>query len=724
MLIRGVWVLALLPTISLAMSELQDEALGNVLAQDGLAVEMTMPAGGLGISQVEWSTDLAPSPYEQRLLLSNLNASTPDPVTFSLDAGGNGTDGALHARLDWSNLRVRSGGITLGGWPGNSAGQMFIDTTGSLEIANRGIFDATFTGAYINLSTVGDIMYRHGGTGSPELSLRNFNFGFRTTNGAGGIGYGTAGIDAQGLFLTAPRMDFDLNFDLFYAVSPASDFDKVNRSPLVLFGWEGGIRNATLRLGSGGIGYGAGAVNYGHSWGSVDSFNYNGAINPAARSEGLNVLAQWDFDTNYAWILGESAGNRNQVRFFNWQRMGGNTPSVNAYTTGGAASYDLRFPIIVDMANAGQGPGNICFGGSLPTSGALTSTGCSAIGGALSVLAPDAAAMAVVMRDARLHAYNTQVAVVDAPSPDEIFNWGLVYTFGKLDANVYLYPGGYGGAATGLKADVNLAIQSPGYWRAARSNFNLFPAVANDPGADLFAADRWATNTHFLIADTNTAKSPTCVAANNCNQFGIGILNADLLWRANDMYVRFMGPSSIRPGIWLHAENGAVYRFRGLFGGGDLRDLSSPVRIALLDVNLETSQFMFAAIPPASGENYLGFSGVLDFNGNAYIGLAEPSQPTAEFRLDNITGRLVWDNGRVDLRSAAENADGKPSLSIRNDLLIGSTVASIPDIAGTGAPFLTTIKFGAGLPNNGDGSFGRVAIPSGMWFSDISLKKQ
>ncbi|MFN3397549.1 MAG: hypothetical protein ACK4ZS_03330 [Sulfurimicrobium sp.] len=704
---------------------LDDDALGSVAAQDGLQVQIDLPASGIGINEWRWTADAAPSPYAQSLRLSGLNASGSQPVNLAFDVGTSAGVPRLAMHADWNNLRLRSGGITVGGYPGNSAGQMFIDTTGSLDLVNNGIFNSAYSSAYINLTSVGDVMYRQGGTGSPELSLRNFNFGFRTTNGSGGVGYGTLGVNAtDGIYVLAPHMDFDLNFDLYYAVSPVGDFDKVNRAPLVLFGWEGGIRNARLQLGGGGIGYGNGAVNYGHVWGSLDSFNYNGAINPALRTQGLNILAQWDFDTNYAWILGESAGNRNQVRFFNWQRMGGNTPSPTAYTTGGAAPYDLRFPILVDMINASQGPGNICFGGSLPTSGSLTAAGCSAVGGALSTLAPDSAAMAVIMRDARVHAYNTQVAVVDAPNPDEVFNWSLVYTFGKLDANVYLYPVGYGGASTGLKADVNLAIQSPGYWRAARSNFNQFPAVANDPGADLSSKDRWATNTHFLIADTNTAKSPTCVAANNCGQFGIGVLNADLLWRANDLYVRFMGPSSIRPGIWLHAENGALYRFRGLFGGGDLRNLSNPVRIALLDVNLETSQFMFAAIPPVPGENYFGFSGVLDFNGNAYMSLAEPSQPTAEFRLDNISGRLVWDNGRVDLRSAAENPDGKPSLSIRNDLLIGTTAATIPDIAGTGTAFLTTVKFGAGLPNNGDGSFGRVAIPSGMWFSDVSLKKQ
>ncbi|MDP2227677.1 MAG: hypothetical protein Q8J78_09405, partial [Moraxellaceae bacterium] len=440
--------------------QLDDDALGAVAAQDGLQVELTLPGAGISLAQAQWSTDLA-LPYEQRLNLDNLNITSASPVTLTGDLGGNGTDGLASLKLEWNNVRLTSGGIGLAGHPANTAGQMFIDTTGSLEVINRAAFDSSFASAYLNLTSVGDVMYRQGGTGSPELSLRNFNFGFRTTNGAGGRGYGTLGIDSNnGLYLNAPFMDFDLNFDLYYAVSPVGDFDKVNRSPLVLFGWEGGIRNATLRLGSGGIGYGTGAVNYGHSWGALDSFNYNGAINPAARTEGLNILAQWDFDTNYAWILGESAGNRNQVRFFNWQRMGGNTPNVNAYTTGGAGAHDLSIPIIIDLINASQGPGNICFGGSLPTSGALSSVGCAAVGGALSILAPDSAAMAVAIRDARLHAYNTQVAVVDSPNPDEIFNWGLVYTFGKLDANVYLYPQGFGGSSTGLKADVNLAIQS------------------------------------------------------------------------------------------------------------------------------------------------------------------------------------------------------------------------------------------------------------------------
>lgn len=709
---------------------LDDQQLADVQGQAGLEIDIggvgpTATQVSLGMDQGVPSCAGLGAACDEALVYKNLaisGATGPlQPIHSTIDVGATGLGNTPYVRVtsEWDDLRFRIGQSTLAGLPNNSIGEWAFDSTGSLEYYNHGLFSATNNNAYINLTSQGEIYYRQSQTlGSPELSLGAFNLGFRFTDATHlNPGFGKVGLDsASGLQISAPYMNFDLNFDILFNQNPSAVFSSAGRRSMLLFGWEGGIKNAVLQASGGGLGYGQGKNTAIDPTGTYDFFNATGGLNTGSgitpRSQGLNVLAQWDYDADFAWILGEASGNKTQVRFTNWQRMGAGTA--------GAGAYDFRMPITIDAIKGGQGPGGICYGGNIFTSGSLANvaSGCAAVGGTNLNVSPESAAMAVMIRDGRLHAYNTKVDVRDPGGaiPSEIFNWGLVYTFGKLDANIFLYPKGYDGVAettTGLKADISFATQSPGYWRAAKANFNRF-ATLQDAGADLNSDDRWATNTHFLLADTSTAIDITGDGTAG-DQFGIGVLNADLLWRADNLYVRLVNDANF-PGIWLHAPTGMRYNFRGLFGGGNMKNLLNPVRLFLLDINLSTNNFIFNLQPPNVGEAYLGFAGLLDFDGTAYLAMAEPSSPTAEFRLDGVSGRLMWDKGRVDVRSSVENADGKPSLSITNDLLVGSTALS-------GNPFIGTVKFGGGLPNNGDGSYGRIAIPSGRWASEISLKK-
>ena len=348
---------------------------------------------------------------------------------------------------------------------------------------------------------------------------------------------------------------------------------------------------------------------------------------------------------------------------------------------------------------------------------------CNAVGGDFKVLPPKDNAFAVVIRDGGLHAYNTIVNIVEDDGTGELaladsFNWSLVYTMGKIDSNIYLYPAGGNpdeSEDVGFRSDLTLAIQSPGYWESAQQNFANV-ASPGDPDADPRA--RWATNSNFMIADTDIDGDGTV--------FGIGLANADILWQVRDFAVRLVNQATasafldgesgveLMPGVWLEATRdpgqlAAQYQFRGLFGGGNFDDLEDPVRVALVDINLETDRFVFVLGAPEAGENSLPFEALFGFNGNAYISVAEPSVPTAAYTIGNVEGALMWKDGEIKLESSNNTGD-RPQLSISNNILLGETAL-------TGRPLIGEVSLG-------NDTFGRLAIPSGQVYSSITLRPQ
>lgn len=216
------------------------------------------------------------------------------------------------------------------------------------------------------------------------------------------------------------------------------------------------------------------------------------------------------------------------------------------------------------------------------------------------------------------------------------------------------------------------------------------------------------------------------------DSFGIGILNADLFWRVDDFRITLVADSqgavttpgalgyypwdANKPGMWIQTNNLAQYRFRGLFGGGDLADLSDPVRGALVDVNLQTDEFIFVLGPPrAPGETYVSFDAFLHFDGNTYVSLAEPSSPSADFTIGDISGSLAWYQGKIELKSSNGSGTGKPELSISNDILMGSTVNAVMGL--TGDPLIGNVSLGSDV-------LGQMVIPSGQVYSSITLTPQ
>ncbi|MDF1629937.1 MAG: hypothetical protein P1U78_09090 [Alcanivoracaceae bacterium] len=744
-----------------AMSPLEDEEMAAFTGQDGISINID--AGSqISAEEIEWRMDDA-TPQSAALLIQDLQASLQSGpgftgAGFEVDVGGDGADGYLVVRGSWSGLQARIGALGHSFYRDNaplvlgepdrtvdrSVGIFGIESTGSLTMGGvSGLLnygnpaDPSTAQSVFDLTSQGEVFYRQStGFGAPEISFGQLDFGFRFTDGAGNPGLGRFGIYNDRLTIAGDNLDFDLNFDLFFAPSTVTEFDKASRLPMIVFGWEGGIENAEISIGSGGIGTGSSVdASIPAVFAGLQYFNYEGQY--GTRTQGLNIDAQWDYSEDFRFILGQASGDRIRVDFFDWRRMGAGTA--------GEAAYDFRLPIILDAIGPGAGAGGLCFGGSLPSSGSLTSASCGVVGGQFYNVPPKDSALAVVIRDGGLHAYNTQALVNDVdgfgtPVVDR-FNWSLLYTFGKIDANLYFYPdGGYDAVtdkyAGALRSDVLLTIQSPGYWRAAQANFD--PAV--DPGIDPNARARWATNTHFLVADTDINKvavglNPSQAQLDAREEFGIGILNADLLWRVDDFVISLVGntpaptadPNSSDfyvsnadiPGVWLQSDNLARYQFRGLFGGGNLNDLSDPARISLIDVNIETDQFIFVLGPPRlPGEEYVAFDALLNFTGGnpadifdgAYLTLAEPSQPSAFVGLTNVDGRIAWTDGRVQLSGNLSTASGRPELTIANQLLIGST-------AFAGDPLRADVNLGMDR-------LGTIVIPSAHISSSLSLTPQ
>jgi len=730
-----------------AMLALDDDALSHAHAQDGINAELAN-TNTTTMTQLKWVTDGAATAFgtctggtanqhacTQVNNLSLAGSGGPLRINAQLDVGASAVNAGTKAvglGVTWDPFLLSLGGLTINtptvDYSARSIGSIGILSQGSLRYVNlNGVFNGS-GGALLDFQSSGDLFLREGGAGTPELSFGNFAFNNRFTNGAAGGqqgAAGTIGIDVSGLLITSAFADTDLLFDVAFKAAP-TNFDTAGRESITLFGWTGGLVNPTFRVAPGGIAYGSYATTANNLNGASYTFyDHTGTNGGGARSEGLNIGASWDFDSDFAWVIGQAGGNRTQVRFSNWRRLG-TSPSPM-----------LSMPVTLDVLQNNTGPLGLCLGGGF-TAGTPVQASCTAAGGTWFAGGVPAgrAALATQIRDGHLWAYNQSVEVLDPTSilPYSTYRWSLLYTFGKLDADIYMYPEGRGEGipltttSTGLKSDITLTAQSPGYWDQANCLVST-SATACVPGGGATTANgnavraalyttgagtRWATNTHFMLADT-------AVGGNTAVQYGVGIVNADLIWRARDLYFRITdgdsGYSRLPGGLWLQTDTGAQYRFRGLFGGGNLLSMGTPSAIALMDLNLQTSRFIFVLHPvtPVAGDAPVGFSGLLDLDGTSYFSLAEVSSPGSYFRIYNTSGRIGWSDGRVSLLSGQNNpSTGLPELTISNDLLFGRSadfcVSGCP-----GAPLVGSVGFG-------NEYFGRLALPGGQWNSEITIK--
>lgn len=698
MVSRTLSLLWLVPASSLALTPLDDTSLSSVNGRDGLTVNLQSP-DGIHIDRITWETDQGIANQEALTHFRDLSWEGDGgsmQSTFTFDVGSDGSNPMVAMNYTWQPGFYRIGGFTLEtptntAFANQSLGQLGLYSQGGISLSNRGLFNADGDFAQLDFNMTGDLILRQGGPGVAELSFGNLVFENRFTNGAAGghaAGNGTIGITADGLLIQADHTYTDLSFDLMYKQNPV-DFDRAGRSPLVHLGWKGGLSNAQMEILPGGVSYNL----VGNSW------DYT-----ANRSEGLLFRSQWDFDSDFGLAIGHADGDRTRLTLSDWTKLGG--------TAGPMLSMD----VILDILQNNTGPSGLCFGSTL-TSGQPNQSLCEANGGEFldTRVAANDSAFAFLVRNGHLHAYSSKMNVQNPVSGwDQDYDFGLILTMGKLDADVLIYPrGAYSGngftGTEGLKLDINLLAQSPGYWDKANSS---------DPTVRATAGDNWATNSHLMFANTNTG-------------VGVGILNNDVLWQTRDMFIRIgdtdMAFPDMPSGIMLSSDTFARYYLRGLFGAGDLNDLgNNTANVALWQFNLAASQYRFVlypstkayTVPDGSGGttsetlSTIGFAGFFHLDGSSYLSLAESSSPQASFNLYNVEGSLGWKDGNVVMKSGDQNLDGAPTITIENQLLIGE---SVNFGNGPGNPLIGNVGFG-------DQNYGRIAMPGGIWNSEIVAK--
>jgi hypothetical protein len=704
----------LIPVAAWAMTPLEDDDLAGVTGLDGLMIDVQ---GRATADELRWITDAAgiggdvchggTADQHACTILRNIAlegaAGGAARTVYSVDVGSDpGGVPWLGLQLGWEPQRLTLGALTLNTAVEDaslrSVGEFALYSQGSLNWVNReGLFNSGGDYATFDLDSSGDVIYRQGEAGQPELSFANFLFRTNFSSGAAG-GHmpqlGQVSLGQEGVQLSGPFANVNLTFDLAFKAEPAG-FDRSNRSGMAYFGWSGGLVNPVQRLGSGGFGY---------SSYTLDGWLYqdHDGSQTGSRSEGMNLLSQWDFDTDFELVIGEAGGNRSYASFGSWRRFGNSTGPAFA------------FPVIFDVIQNGVGPMGLCAGPF--ASGVPSESSCLAEGGEwLSSAVPvGSAAFAALIRDAKLLAYSSGVRVIDPQADGSVvpINWGVLLTYGKLDADIFLYPYGrdQGVASattdTGIRADITLLAQSPDAWMRANSTSASVRATA---------AQNWQTNTHVMVADTSSSLVPS-------GQMGVGFMNGDIMYRARDLFLRVTdgdaGYPALPGGLWLQTDSLAQYRFRGIFGGGDLADLSDAnvVKISLIDVNLQTDRFIFVLNPlpvdGVTGAAPIGFNGLLDFDGGSYITVGEVSSPQSQFFVRDVQGRIAWRDGSLSIVSGQNTTDGLPQLAIRNDLDIGGSAG----FGGPGGnPLVGTIGFGTE-------NFGRIAIPAGTWNSEVILK--
>ncbi len=659
----------LMTPLAFALQDMSDGELSSVSGQDGLTVSL---GGQITADNIQWLPDSDRLDLDGVTIQSiDLDGANPGVsglgINAMVDAGTIGGTPSIRFGLDWSRMRVRVDAIRNGADVTNSIGTAVLDSSGSFSIVNQtGLFNTANTTASLYMAlTDADYYYKQGTGTSPEIMLHDLDFLWDMPSGI-------VGIDSQGI-LVEGDVNFNMTFDLLYDESPSSQFTRLDADdrPVLRFGWTGGLTDAQVRVRPGG------------SWlaSSLTGAVPNQTYDQSAKTEGINLSMRWDYEPTFRWIVGEAEGNRSSIEFGNWTKLPG-------------AGYGFDLPLLaLDMIDAGEGPGGLCWGANW--SGPASS--CTPKGGQYLDIAPENNAMAILIRDLSLRAYSSSVKVIDAPNPDLTFGWALIYTWGNVDSNLYFYPGG-DGTSTGVRADILVTNQT-------------FDSNDADGDGNIFErGPNWEYGTHFMIGDTDLG-------------LAIGFTDSAFLVAANDMY--FSLTSGVSGGLNLNSDQVRL-QMKGQFGGGDIPDLNQRIKAFDLDINLEMDQFDFTLRPAPPGESYLGYdatvrftnSNIANFSQNTagdvsddgtYISLAEPSKPDVDFRFADIRGSMGFRNGRLDIRGDVETGpDLPPQLVISNDIVIGTEVAG-------GSVFqINRVEFG----NN---NLGTIVIPQGQWHSALTL---
>lgn len=621
-----------------ALEAMADREMAAVSGRDGLTVGFSsnnVTANRVSLSADDATVQSARLDLEgMRITGVGLDGASPGSnfsINSDIDVSGGATP-ALSVDSSWSRTRTRFDALRHSTSATSSYGALALDQSGSFSLVNTGgLFNSSGAAEARLILNNGEIYYRQRNN---ELIMDNLEVDVGFSNG-------TLGIDASdGIVLETPRLDWNLLWDIGFRPegAPGTPFQTAGNQPMLRYGWSGGLTDARISIASGGVWQGG---------------------NPNNRTEGLNLSWRNNFAPDFKWIFGDPGANQAVVQFGSWVKLPG-------------AAFAMKVPnLTLDTINAGQGPGPITYQGinhDVPA---------------------DAGGMAVILRDVSFLAYNTDVLLKDPPNADQLFNWGLVYTLGRLDANIYLYPEARSGSE-GVRIDAQVGLQ-------------------DGPGG------AWNENSHFMLADTDTS-------------LAIGFVNTEFLVTIDDAYFTLVDSADAGSrglnGIRLESTNNVQWQLEALFGGGDLTDLSNPVQLADLDLNLHAQEIDLIFSPPPVGESYIGFDWQLLLNGSydsaggaddptaadSFIALSEPSRPAVQLKLGQIGGSLAARNGKIDLRSGTESADGYPRLAFEQDLQFGLTAGAEPLI-------INDVSLGSNR-------VGSIAIPGGQWRGVFALKEQ
>lgn len=797
--IPGMSLILLASQSAFALQAMDDSALSAIAGQDGLTIRMD---GAMSATAIQATMDAATANAAtvsannmtfQGVLADGTIAGGPTPgLEFTLDSDADefafGFSTTSRARLRTESLTIP----TSAGLAGRSYGTWAFDFSGQVNLVNQGFFSMSPNSAYLfgEISS-GDLFYRQGADTNAWMGMHDFllrweipdgilglcdnstNFG---CNSQAGIVHraGTprgAGDPVQIAPTASSIINLALDFEYIFGKKEGAEEFRVtpNARGVMHFGWLGSVKDAEVKWMAGGSSGGTTAV---------DGV-YGTYFDPYGSStEGMRFSSQWDYvstseaaalgdpEKEFRWRLGETAdvvgADKSRINFElgDWTIWGTRTAEKPA------SHY---FPLIaLDVINAGQGPGGLCWGHGLN----LTSANCDAdpeaqfvnvrpgyisnAYGASVTNSGDAASLAIIVRDGQLQSYSRKVRLLERdPAGNEVvtreFDWGLIYALANVDANIYLYPGGSATAGeinNGVIADIMLMSQTFDEADPYHQGFN------------------WDHGTHLMIADT---------AAN----MGIGFMSSSFLLAGNDtrIWVRNQEAAgtydSNGDGNLTAADNhfysGGIdffspesrFNYRATFGGGLLPGHPNylvpgkpqTVRGTLIDMNLEgLVNLRFSPSDPNEANNrdgarnFLGYSGALRLGTNAsstcgpgqdcglstntgfgtYISLAEPGRPDVDVRFANITGDVAFTEGQVDLVQSNENGADRPSMKISNTVHVGYDAANRMNEAITG----TTGLAAGGQPviiDNvllGQARLGSIVIPSARIYSSITLEPQ
>lgn len=761
---------------ALAIESLSEDELGYVTAQDGITLDLSSGVTGLSINTLELVQDSA-VPTDAATItasgitlqgfdaLGNVNGA-PAHASLTLDVTG-GVTPTLEAvyTLDRARLKISDLTANTASAPVRSFGTTILDASGSIVLRNAGIFNDSYTTAYLK-GQLDDaaLFYQPLWSGHPYLTLNKLNALWEIPSGK--LSVTSEGIKMSTIGTGSPLINVKLDFDILYkfpAHFPGEEFRvTANDRPLMHFGWIGSLKNAELIWRAGG------------SWSNYDT---------TIKTGGISLSSKWDFvsyaDANSApindatkefrWQLGEAAAggaDRSRVNFelSDWATW---SPTVNA--------NGHSFPLIaIDAINSASTTwkGQLCWGGSL--NAASCAAGSQPVDLAVGNIAGfDAAvnrtsdvAIALLARKGNLMSFSRKIKILETDAAGVTattgnYNWGLIYTLANVDANFYLYPGGSEGDVAGgsrnrgVMADIMLMSQSLG------------AACNNNATASCTQAFNWDKGSHFMIADTDI--DDDSITGENRDAMGIGLVSNSFLFLLNDtrIWLKQMKDSASQVGVaddpYLSGvdvlSRQARINVKGTFGGGVLPPDSSgleTIRGGFININLEglvNFRMSSSSATATGGKNFLGYSAafrlmdtnianfsestlvatnhtdnVLDDDGT-FFSMSEPSNASADLRFANITGDMALTDGRIDMRGSSEaGGGGKPQLKISNTILIGSAAANRMNDAVIGTTLPTAAAAGQvldiGRVEFGNMSLGRIVIPSAQMYTSITLKPQ